>query len=153
MILTITWYNLRALADATALQRERLNVEAGLKRELIQRGLPPHELEQAVKLLKLDEPPPPPPGQRRASADLVGEFVRMAVQIPRLPPEGLEEMIALVRAADAATQLNAVNVVTALAIQEVDGPVALAALRSLLRPAEKPRTDGVPLELSSHITR
>jgi hypothetical protein len=153
MILAITWYHLRALADATALQRERLNVESGLKRELIQRGLPPHELEQTIKLLRLDEPPPPPPSQQRPGVDYVAEFVKMAVQLPKLPPEGLEEIIALVRAADEPHQRNAVTVVAGFVLQEIEGPVALAALRSLLRPAEKPRVDGLPLELSSHITR
>jgi hypothetical protein len=35
----------------------------------------------------------------------------------------------------------------------VEGPVAAAALRSLLRPEVKPREEGRPLELAERITR
>jgi hypothetical protein len=151
MILTIYWYNMRVLAESTALQRERLNAEAGLKRELIQRGLPPHELEHTIKLLKLDEPPPPAPGQ--IGDDHEAAFIKWVVQLDKMPPEGVEEVIALLRAADEARKRNAVIVVAEFVAQGVEGPVALAALRSLLRPPEKPREEMKAFELAERITR
>jgi hypothetical protein len=153
LILAVLRYNMRVLTDATLLQRERLEADLALKRELIQRGLPPQELEQTIKLLKLDEPPSVAPHQPGEAEAAEAEFVKAAVLLEKVPPEGLEEVVALLRAADEPRKCNALSVVREFVDNGVEGPVALAALRSLLRSEEKPRGDGRPLELSTHITR
>jgi hypothetical protein len=153
LILTVYGYNLRALADATALRREQLNAEMSLKRELIQRGRPPLELEHAIKLLKLDEPPPAPNTPDPFGDWGEAEFAKRAASLEKITPEDLEEVIALVRAVDGPRKRAALSVLAALADQGVEGPVAVAAIRSLFRSTERPNGDAVPQELESHVTR
>jgi hypothetical protein len=149
--LTTYGYNLRALADSTALQRERFNADLALKRDLLQRGLSPQELEQTIKLLKLDEPPPlPVSGPSEEDAEV--EFCALATHLEQLSPQALEEVIALVRAADAGHKRTALAVLRNLVARGVEGPVALAAIRSVCRPRERLRDEAKPLELSAHVT-
>jgi hypothetical protein len=152
-------YAFRVQADATALARERIDAQVALKRELIQRGLPPQELEQAIKLLKLDEPPDETPqaaGKRRrgelTDQDLVGEMISHLAALDGISPQDLEQVIGLVRAADYDTKGAALNLVAVLA-QSAEAEIVLAAVRSLCRPADKPRLEVKSLELSEHITR
>jgi hypothetical protein len=152
-------YAFRVQADATALARERLDAQFALKRELIQRGLPPQELEQAIKLLRLDEPPDETlraAAKRRrgelTDQDLVGEMITHLAALDGISPQDLEQVIGLVRAADYDTKGVALNLVAGLA-QSAEADVVLTAVRSLCRPAEKPRPEVKSLELSEHITR
>jgi hypothetical protein len=152
LILTVYGYNLRALADATALQRERLQAETSLKRELSQRGLPPQELEQAVKVLHLDEPPPAArvPDNELSEA----EFATIVCSLEGITPQAVEEILTLVRAADGTGKRTALSVIQGLMGRGVEaGPLALAAVRSLCRPTERPPEEAQMLELSSHVTR
>jgi hypothetical protein len=162
LILAILRYNMRALADATALQRERLN----LKRELIQRGLPAQELEQAITLLKLNEDPAaaaawarpkrfdgqPTDGQIDAG---VAEHLAL---LDEVSPERLEQTISLVRATDRDGKEAALALLENLQEKreegvEPQGEVVLAAVRSLCRPADKPREEGKSVEIAERITR
>jgi len=59
LILTVYRYNLRALADETALRRERQQAEIALRRELVQKNLPVQELVRCLGLVKVDEPADP----------------------------------------------------------------------------------------------
>jgi hypothetical protein len=161
MILAILRYNMRALTDATALQRERLNAAVALKRELIQRGLPPQELEQAVKLLKLDEEPavaPAWPRPQQTDGQLNAGIAEQLALLEEVSPEGIEQVISLVRVADRNGKEAALELLENLQAKrdegaETQGEVVLAAVRSLCRPANKLREDGKPLELAERITR
>jgi hypothetical protein len=151
LILTIYGYNLRALADATALQRERLNAETALKRELIQRGLAPPELEQTVKLLNLDESPPAAPNPSGESSD--AEFAKLLFSLEGITPQAIEEIITLVRTVDGPRRRAALSVINELMERGVEaGPFAVAAIRSLCRPPTLPLEEAKPLDLSSHVT-
>jgi hypothetical protein len=162
LILAVLRYNMRALTDATLLQRERLEAEVALKRELIQRGLPVEELEKAIQLLKLDEPPPAAanrPLSTLTGGQLDAEIVEHLALLEEVSPEGIEQAISLVRAADRdgkeAAHALLENLHAKKEIQgiETQGEVVLAAVRSLCRPANKPREDGKALELAERITR
>jgi hypothetical protein len=161
MVLAILRYNMRALTDATELQRERLNAEVTLKRELIQRGLPAEELEKAIQLLKLDEPPAPVsrPLSTRTGGQLDGEIVEHLALLEEVSPEGIEQAVSLVRAADRDGKEAALALLENLHEKkqeegiETQGEVVLAAVRSLCRPAEKPREEAKALELAERFTR
>jgi hypothetical protein len=163
LILAVLRYNLRALADATALKREYLNAEVALKRDLIQRGLPVEEMEKAIQLLKLEEPPAAAanrPPSTLTGGQLDAEIVEHLALLEGVSPDGIEQVISLVRVADrdgkeaARVLLENLQAKKELEGIETQGEVVLAAVRSLCRPSEKPREEAkLPLELSSRITR
>jgi hypothetical protein len=170
LILAVLRYNLRALADATALQREQLNANGALarerlsavctlKRELLQRGLPPHELEQAIQLLKLDEPPDVVPALKlprnntgKTDQQLEAEILARLAVLDNVDPVELQEIGGLLRGAGRETKEATLSLVGELE-ENAGGDVVVAAVRSLCRPAEKPPANGLPLETSSRITR
>jgi hypothetical protein len=154
-------YHARVQADATALARERLAAQIALKRELIQRGLSPQELEQAVKLLKLDEEPAPKPApplprshEGKSDQQLVAEVAAWLAGQDGVAAEDLEQVLGLVRDADRETKIAALDLLENIAAA-AETDLVLASVRSLCQPAAKtrPPADGMPLELSSHITR
>jgi hypothetical protein len=152
-------YHARVQADATALARERLAAQVALKRELIQRGLPPHELEQALRLLKLDEEPqtapaPAPPRSYEGKSDqqLVAEVAARLAGEDEVSAQDLEHVLGLVRDADRDTKVAALDLLENIAAS-AETDLVLASLRSLCQPVEKPHAVDKPLELSSHITR
>ncbi len=144
----------RDRAATLLLERERLEAQLTLKRELIQRNLPPHELEQAVKLLKLDETPAAtPPAPARTEQQLEAEILERLALLDGMTAADLEQVFPLVRAADRDTKEAALALMENLAENEPDAELVLASVRSLCRPADRPRADGKSLELSEHFTR
>jgi hypothetical protein len=145
----------RSQAAALELERDRLEAQVALKRELIQRNLPPHELEQALKLLKLDEELAGTPGKTAARTEpqLVAAIAEYLAVLDGISPDELESILGLVRAADRETKEATIDLLANLAEHEPGAEVVLASVRSLCRPVDMPRTDGPPLELSTHITR
>jgi hypothetical protein len=143
------------------LQRERLDAQVALKRELIQRGLPPHELEQAIRLLKLDEEPQAVPApemprsyEGKSDQQLVAEVAGLLAGFVEVSAKDVEQILGLVRDADRDTKLVAIEFLESMA-GSAGTELVLASVRSLCQPAAKarPAADNIPLELSSHITR
>jgi hypothetical protein len=156
LILTIYWYSLRALKDATLLQRERLEAEVNLKRDLIQRGIPAEELEKAVQALQLNESPVASMARisrdSRTDEQLEGEIIRSIALLDDVTPEGIEQAVSQVRSASRERKVAALELLEELAEHPAEGDVKLAAVRSLLRPVEKQSDEPKSLELSSHVT-
>ena len=67
-ILSIAQYQLKALADHTALERERMQAGFTLRQELVRRGLPANELHAALLALGLEPADPAAPSFARRSA-------------------------------------------------------------------------------------
>ena len=150
----------RAQADATLLARERLEAQVALKRELIQRGLPPHELEQTIKLLKLDELAEEPPdatsrgrNARKSEQQLEADILEGLALLDGVSPEDVEQSFALLRGADREKKMAVLDLVGKLRFSSAEASVILAAVRSLCQPAETPREELPSLEISSHIKR
>jgi len=149
LILAVYRYNVRALADQTALQRDRQQAEMALKRELIQRGLPAQELERYVDLLRLaDQQPASPtsfkpasPSPSREGAGFSDEGLRaqLAQSIASLEDvsaEEIEQTLALVMAVDRDRQTAVLNLIEELSANETNPEATLAAVRALCRPSQ-----------------
>lgn len=140
IILAVYRYSVRALADQTALQRDRQQADLALKRELIQRGLPSPELERYVDLLRLADRLPAPissPGATGPSDE--GLQVKLAESIASLEeisPSEIEQTMALLVTADRDRQAAVLSLIEELTSNDINPKATLAAVRSLCRPSE-----------------
>jgi hypothetical protein len=150
-ILSIFLYNYRALGHSTALQRERQNADLALKRELIQRGLPPQDLEQAIKVLQLDRSTTSPASEAD-SADpdeqIEAAILARFAWFQELSPRDIEEAGTLVRAADRRRKEAVLYILNQQDPANTPAADMLAAIRSLCRPTERSRE---AMDLNPHV--
>jgi hypothetical protein len=140
LILAVYRYNARALADDMALKRERQQAELTLAKELVQRGLPAHDVAHYLELLSPPKPNAPAVRWPQATSNLSDEQVRarLATSLASLedvPPQEIEQTMALVMGADRDRQNAALSVVEELGGSGASTAVVLATVRSLCSPS------------------
>lgn len=134
LILTTWNYYVRALADETALKRERQEAELALKRELIQKGLSTDELARRLELLRLDEP---------RDTDAEANLVKNLALLPDLPGETIESTLNLIHGIGPARQQAILGVVEELIGQDAASPAVIAAVRSMCNAPPPASSDAI----------
>lgn len=127
-IAAVWHYQSRALADETALKRERQQAEFALRQEVLKRNLPPAELRTALDTLGLEGAGGDLDADDRAA--LIKNLVYCA---EGAPPTAIEETVALVAAADPVTRRGVFLALTDLVEDESQGEHVLATIRALCR--------------------
>jgi hypothetical protein len=109
-------------------------------------------MEQAIKLLKLDQPEPPPSmswGTPESSdEDLEADFITRFTQLENVTPEAVEQAGLLFRAVERSRKEAAIEILSNLEGSETEAEIVLAAIRSLCAPTERPRE---ATELNRHV--
>lgn len=131
-ILAITHYQMRALADSSALERERLAAGQALRLELLRRNLPPTDLKLALDALGLEAGAVPP------AADTAQAVANLLACAGDASPAEVEEGTALVVGAGPDERRVAAEVLQKAADEGQAGPAVLAVVRAVCRPAAGP---------------
>ncbi|MBX9579444.1 MAG: hypothetical protein K2X87_03975 [Gemmataceae bacterium] len=135
-ILSVAHYQLRALADHTALERERAQAGFALREQLVRRNLPAAELQAALVALGLEAV-----GSSRATpdddqtADLLKGLLACGEGVEA---EDMEATAALAAAADPATRRALARVLADAAENGYEGERVFAAVRAVGKAARKP---------------
>jgi hypothetical protein len=127
-IVAIWHFQVKYLADDTALKREKQQADLALKQEVWKRNLPPAELRMTLGSLGLDGPADDLDPEERAA--LVRNLVLCA---EGSPADAIEETVGLVHAADPATRKAVASAVAELAEAEEKGEHVLATIRAMCR--------------------
>jgi hypothetical protein len=150
LILSVLYYQLRLLADHTALARERQQGEMNIKQELIRRNVPPEDLKKALGALQLGggdplaaPPPVPSPSPVPVSSVETDEALRARVvkdlvyMGDDVEPEIIEETVTLVAATDRATLLTLSPLLAEFANLAVDGDKVFATIAAMCKAARQ----------------
>jgi hypothetical protein len=127
-IVAIWHFQLKYLADETALKRERQQAELALKQELAKRNLPPGELRLVLDSLGLDGAEGDLSDEERAA--LIRNLVCCA---KGAPAAAIEETAALVNTAGPTTRRAVAAALEELVEEEVHGEHVLATIRAMCR--------------------
>ena len=133
LIFAVTKYQFQALADETALQRERQQAEFALRDKLIDRGGATEANVDA--LLNLEDAEEEYEEGDAESVDLDGELAKRFGQLTVDAGE-IEEVLRQALASDAERQQAIIDVMDALFEADAAPEAILAAVRPLCRPAD-----------------
>jgi hypothetical protein len=134
-ILAITHYQLRALADHTALERERAQAAFALRETLVRRNLPAAELRSALDALGLDAGGSPPAA---ADGELTAAILKGLMACGKGVSAGdIQATVAEVTAADPATQRAVAEVLDDAAENGYEGEQVFATVRAACQAARR----------------
>ena len=128
MIVAITKYQFQALADDTALRREKLQANIAYRQKLLERGeTPPADLDELLK------PDREGDGAEEASDEDENLNAELAKRLGSLDADGreIEETLSRAMAADPARKLTIIQVLDELLGIEAPPAAILAAVRPL----------------------
>lgn len=141
-ILSIAHYQLRALADHTALERERAQAAFALRQDLVRRGLPAAELRASLDALG-----PEPGGPAVADGELTAKLLQGLMACGQgVSAADIEATVAAVAAADPATRRAVAKLLESAADEGYEGEPVFATVRAVCRaagpkPAAGPKAD------------
>lgn len=131
-ILSIAHYQLRALADHTALERERAQAAFTLRQDLVRRGLPAAELRAALDALG----PEPTVPAAVADGELTAQLLQGLVACGKGVSAGdIEATVASVTAADPATRRAVAELLETAVDDGYEGEPVFATVRAACRAA------------------
>jgi len=144
-ILSVLHYQLRALSDQTALERERQNAdiamqkeqvmsEIALKQELVKRNLPPEELRLVLETLGAVSAAPEPEAAEEESAaggeDQAARVLKQLAYYGDVDGDTIEETVALVAATDPSALGTLAEVLDDCIANDHSGDVAYSIARA-----------------------
>lgn len=134
-ILSITHYQMRALADGTALERERLAAGQALRQDLLRRNLPPADLKLTLAALGLEAGGAAPAGWDgdQSAAVLKGLLACSS----GVPAADVEETVALAAGANPAVQRALSAMLADAAENGYDGEQVFATVRAVCKAGVK----------------
>jgi hypothetical protein len=138
-ILAVLYYQLRALADDTALKQSWQQADLALRQELVRRNLPPAELKLALEALGADAPAAATSSGRVPSDDeTMAKLLKHLVYCSEdVDGEVVEETVALVAAADRSVQRCVADALEDLVTDGYSGEAVFATVRAMCKAGAK----------------
>lgn len=130
-ILSVLYYQVRSLAEETALRREKQQADIAIKQDLLRRNLTAADLKLALELLGVADGP--------AADELRAGVVSTLLSCwdDTVAPGLVEEAVTLIAAADRGALLTLQRVLDDVVDHGSVGPSAFAAVVSMCRPVRR----------------